>query len=117
MIGFSKYRAVKTHSELINRTFDSKLEAKRAEQLWKMQENCIISSLEFQKEIVLNKKPSVKLVCDFHYYNEETGEWVWEDAKGKLMPDFRVKMIWVKEKFDIDIKLWPEKKKRGRKKK
>lgn len=105
-MAYNKYGAKKTYSELCRRQFDSKLEARRADQLFLLETAGVISDLEFQKRIVLSdiKNYRVTITIDFKYV--EDGVVVWEDAKGKMMSDFRVKLAWLKKYHDIEVRIW-----------
>lgn len=100
----NKFGAKKTWSNLINRQFDSKLEADRAEQLYIASLEGSITDLQFQKKFILSDKPKVSIIVDFAY--KENGNQLYEDAKGVLMPDFRVKMAWFKAKYNHEIILY-----------
>ena len=101
----NKYHAQRTYSQLCQRTFDSKLECKRGEQLRLMEMAGEIEGLEYQIGIVLSVKPKVTITIDFRYIEKGKTEWTYEEVKGVLTRDFRTKMAWVKEKYDIDIQL------------
>ena len=97
----TKYRAIRTWSELVGRWFPSKAEARRGEELFFLDRAGEISGLEYQVKFVLSKKPRVTITVDFAY--TENGKRIYEDTKGVLTRDFRTKMAWVKEKFEIEI--------------
>ena len=99
----SKYGAIRTYSELCERTFDSKLEARIADELMLRQRAGEITNLEFQVPFLLCKKPNIKLKVDFKY--TEAGIVKYSDAKGKQTREARVKMAWVSEKYGINIEL------------
>lgn len=99
----NKYQAKRTYSELCQRTFASKKEARRGEELVLMEKAGVISGLEFQPRYSLSKEPRVTYTADFRY--TENGETVIEDAKGFLTEATRIKLAWVKEKYNIEIKL------------
>ncbi len=100
----NKYGAKRTYSALIDRTFDSKAEKKRAEELWLLQKTGEITDLEFQVKFVLCKKPSIKITIDFKY--KEHDKIIYEDSKsGILTRDTRTKLAWIKEKFNVDVLL------------
>ena len=117
--GNDPHRSTKVYSELIGRWFDSKGELRRGELLYFRQKAGEIKCLEFQNEYVLSVKPKVTISVDFRYLERQGDEWipVDEDCKGwkltkktkRLVPrverDFRVKMAWLKEKFNIDVRL------------
>jgi hypothetical protein len=84
-------------------TFASKTEAGRAEVLFLLERAREISQLEYQPKFVLCKDPKITYTADFTYM--ENGKKVYEDVKGVLTRETRVKIAWVKEKFGIEIKL------------
>ena len=92
----NKYGSVRTWSELCQRTFSSKLEARRGEELALMERGGLIKDLRYQVKFVLSEKPKVTLTIDFSYW--EGGEWKLEDTKGVLTRDCRTKLAWLKEK-------------------
>ena len=102
-MGTNKYGARKTHSELCGRTFDSKAECVRGEELVLLEKAGEISDLEYQVPFVLSQKPSIKIKIDFKY--RENGNVIHEDVKGIMMRDFRVKLAWLQEKFGISVVL------------
>lgn len=117
----NKYSAKRTYSELCQREFPSKLEARRAEQLHLLQLADEIKELQYQVLFVLSEKPKITVTIDFAYlkrveprfevfYNDGKihyeGMLTYEDAKGVLTRDFRTKMAWLKEKFGVDVVLW-----------
>lgn len=108
----SKFKAIKTWSELCQRKFDSKAEAKRGEELWLLQEAGAISGLEFQKNYRLCDSPKISIKLDFVYIETSTGDTVHEDVKGAIESkslrnpgtrEFRVKLAWLQEKFGITV--------------
>jgi ribonuclease BN (tRNA processing enzyme) len=99
----NKYQAKRTYSELCQRTFASKKEARRGEELALMEREGLISGLEFQPRYPLSKDPRVTYTADFRY--TENGKTIIEDAKGFLTEATRIKLAWVKEKYNIEIKL------------
>jgi len=97
-----KYRATRTYSELCKRKFDSKIEARRGEELKLLEQADVIDDLQYQVSFQLCKKPSIKIKIDFVYWLE--GEPIYEDVKGMgETREFRVKRAWLKEKFGIEI--------------
>lgn len=99
---FNKYSAKKTWSELCQRKFDSKAEARRAEQLFLAQKSGAISDLHFQVPFQLCLKPNIKIKIDFAY--KQDGKQYYEDVKGMgETREFRVKRAWLKEKYGIEI--------------
>lgn len=98
-----KYHSVRTWSNLCNRYFDSKAEARRAEELELMVLAGEITDLRYQVKFELSQSPKVTIKIDFSYL--ERGERVFEDVKGVLTRDFRTKLAWLKEKQNIDVRL------------
>ena len=99
----NKYHAVKQYSELCGRTFDSRAECRRGEELALMERGGVISNLDYQPSFILSLKPKVTYTADFDYI--EDGVVIVEDVKGILTRETRVKIAWVKEKFGIEVKL------------
>ena len=97
----TKYGAKKTESELCGRTFDSKSEARRGEELYLLEQAGVIEDLEYQESFTLCQKPNIKIKVDFAYTVE--GEKVYEDAKGMMTREFRVKMAWLEQSQGIHI--------------
>jgi hypothetical protein len=99
----TKYGAIRTYSELCQRTFDSKLEARVGDELMLRQLAKEISGLEYQVPFQLCKKPNIKLRVDFKY--TESGVVKYVEAKGKQTREARVKMAWCSEKYGIVIEV------------
>ena len=100
----NKYGARRTISRLCGREFASRAEAFRAEDLALMERAGEITELRYQVPIKLYDKPKVTITIDFCY--KENGVQIWEDVKGMgESREFRVKRLWAKEKYGIDIKL------------
>jgi len=100
----NKYRAKRTWSEMCQRTFDSKAEARRGEELALLERAGEISDLRYQVRFVLSKAPKVTITVDFAYL--ENGERVFEDAKGMgETREFRVKRIWLRQCEGIEVRL------------
>ena len=97
----NKYRAVRKFSELCKREFDSKAEARRGEELWLLEQAGVIDDLQYQVPYVLCKKPSIKIKIDFVYWLD--GKVIYEDVKGMMTREFRIKCAWLKEKFGISV--------------
>jgi len=101
-----KYGNVRTYSTLCNRWFSSKLEATRGEQLRLMEMAGEISDLEYQISFKLCNKPKLTLTVDFGYSSKDREHIILEDVKGyKETREFRVKRLWLKEKYGIEVKL------------
>lgn len=120
----NKYGAKRTYSELCGRTFASKAECRRGEELALLEKAGEISDLKYQPKFVLCERPRITITLDFAYidYNElaigqkfgesnrmggtePLGVDVYEDVKGVLTRDFRTKLAWLKEKYGIDVRL------------
>jgi len=98
-----KYKSVRTWSNLCNRWFSSKLETRRAEELHLLELAGAISDLHYQVKFVLSESPRITISIDFCY--QEDGKWIYEDTKGFLTRDFRSKMAWLKEKYNVEVML------------
>jgi len=100
----NKYSASKTYSELCGRTFDSKKEARRGEELVLQEKVGAISDLQYQVSFLLCQKPNIKIKVDFAY--SEDGKRVFEDVKGMgETREFRVKRAWLAEKYGVEVRL------------
>lgn len=99
----NKYGAKRTYSELCDRTFASKAEARRGEELCLLEKAGEISNLEYQVKFILCGKPRISITIDFYY--ETSDEGIYEDTKGVLTRDFRTKLAWLKEKHSIEVLL------------
>ncbi len=100
----NKYSAQRTWSELVGRQFDSKLEARRGEELHLLEMAGEVTNLIYQYPFELSEKPSVKVVLDFSYWQDH--KLIFEDAKGVLTELARVKYAWLKQTHNIDVILW-----------
>jgi len=98
-----KYSSIRTYSELCQRWFSSKAEARRGEELRLFEMAGEIAALRYQVSFKLSESPKVSITIDFSYL--ENGERIFEDTKGILTRDFRTKMVWLKEKYGIDVLL------------
>jgi len=120
--GRNKYSAKKTYSELCGRTFDSKAEARRGEELALLEKAGGISDLEYQVSFKLCESPNIKIKIDFKYTQD--GIVIYEDVKGygyssdrvlksgkvnksisPEMREFRVKRAWLAEKYNVQVLL------------
>jgi len=108
----NKYGAVRTWSNYSKRYFDSKLEASRADELYLLEKGRKIRNLQYQIKFTLCEKPKITYTCDFAYQEFDpltlsggTWNYVYEDSKGVLTRDTRTKLAWLKEKFNIDVRL------------
>ncbi|MGQ3297734.1 DUF1064 domain-containing protein [Reyranella sp.] len=109
----NKYGARKTVSGGI--TFDSKREANRWDDLQALLRGRKISQLERQVRFVLapgvtlagetRKKPAIRYVADFRYFDVEKGRFIVEDAKGRDTPVSRIKRHLMKSVHGIDVVL------------
>lgn len=99
----NKYHATKTYSELCKRVFDSKLEARCAEELRFREMAEDITDLEYQIPFILSESPKIKVTIDFKY--KDKGKVIYADAKGFLTRDSRTKYTWLKEKYGIEVEL------------
>ncbi len=99
----NKYHAVRTYSELCQRTFDSKAEARRGEELCLMEKAGQIQSLLYQVTFSLCERPKIGVTIDFSYI--ENGKGVWEDVKGVLTRDSRTKYAWLEKVQGIHVEL------------
>lgn len=97
----NKYGAKRTWSEWCQRTFASRAEARRAEELELLQRGRVISDLRYQVTFKLNDEPKVSITVDFAY--KENGKQIYEDTKGVLTRDFRTKLAWLKSVSGIDV--------------
>jgi len=109
----NKYGARKTVSGGI--TFDSKREARRWDDLQALLRDRKIGQLERQVRFELapsvtlagetRKKPAIRYVADFRYFDVEKGHVVVEDAKGRDTPVSRLKRHLMKGVHGIDVVL------------
>lgn len=90
----SKYRAIRTYSELCGHTFDSKKEAKRAEELRRMELAGEISDLRYQVIIRICPVPDTKIRLDFTYRKD--GRLIYEDVKGFVTMEAKRKLALLK---------------------
>ena len=99
----NKFHAKRTWSNFCERWFSSKAECVRSEELKALELYGAIENLEYQKRFVLSESPRVTITIDFAY--KEDGIQKYEDTKGVLTRDFRTKLCWLKEKYDVDVLL------------
>lgn len=89
--------------------FDSKREARRYDELLKLEAQGIISNLNLQVPFVIappavvagRKAKARTYIADFVY--ETAGERIVEDVKGMLTPEYRLKRHLMKSVLGIDI--------------
>ena len=116
----NKYHAKRTFLELCQRTFASKAECVRGEELRLMEMASEVTHLEYQPSFELCRKPKIAITLDFSYrerlYDDPIvkaagdkvklyGGRIYEDVKGVLTRDSRTKLAWLKEKYGIDVVL------------
>ena len=99
----NKYFAKRTYSELCGRTFDSKLEARRGEELELLQKAGEISGLKYQVRFNLCLNPKITVTIDFCY--QEDGRTIHEDTKGVLTRDSRTKYAWLEQRYGVHVRL------------
>ncbi len=97
----NKYGAKRTYSALCDRNFDSRAECRRGEELCLLEKAGEISDLRYQVKFKLHEAPRVTLSIDFAYL--ENGQRILEDTKGIETREFRVKRIWLKEKYGYEV--------------
>lgn len=101
MSSSSKYRNIRTEVDGI--MFDSKVEARRYQQLRLMEAAKVIHSLRIHPSLeLLPKDGKLRRVCyeaDFIYFDKERGCTVVEDVKGKQTETFRLKWNWVQRQY------------------
>lgn len=101
----SKYNTKRVWSDLCGRQFDSKAERRRGEELCLLQKAGEIMGLRYQEKFVLSESPKISITIDFSYWDEQRKKVIYEDVKGVLTREFRVKMAWLKEKHGIEVEL------------
>ncbi len=99
----NKYGAVRTWSPLCQRTFASRAEARRGEELCLLEKAGEIERLLYQFPFTLSEKPKITITIDFSYWQD--GVLVYEDTKGVLTRDTRTKLAWLKEKYGVEVLL------------
>ena len=100
----NKYHAKRTFSNICDMFFASRLEATRGEELHFLELAGEITDLEYQVSFILCVKPKITVSIDFKY--KVNGNIIYEDAKGILTRDSRTKYAWLKEKYDVEVKLY-----------
>lgn len=101
----NKFHAKRTWSELCQRIFDSKAEARRGEELFLLQRAGDIENLEYQIPFRLCEEPKITVTLDFCYDQYPVVGKIYEDVKGVLTRDSRTKYAWLKEKHGIEVNL------------
>ena len=107
----NKYRNKKT--EVAGILFDSAAEARRYGQLIILERANYIKNLERQVKFELapsvmlggRKKPALRFIADFKYWDIKKHEWVVEDVKGVVTPLFRVKQHLMATVHKIEVRL------------
>lgn len=91
----SKYGNESCTSGLLKRKFDSKGECRYAEHLYARQCNGEIEDLQFQvrwdcrvRGVRIGQR---YMRIDFRYFDKHLGEYVWDDFKGLVMPEWALK--------------------------
>ncbi len=101
----NKYGARRTWSELCQREFASKAEARRGEELRYLEMAGEIINLQYQPswELCGDKHHEARYTADFFY--QENGATIVEDVKGMMQEATRVRLSWMWEKYKIDVKV------------
>jgi hypothetical protein len=109
----TKYHAIKTTVDGIK--FDSKAEARRWAELVHLQNNEKIAALERQVAFELapgvklhgekRKRPPIRYVADFTYFEYATNSEVIEDTKGQDTPMSRLKRHLMKVVHGMDVRV------------
>ncbi len=101
----NKYGAKRTWSEACQRTFDSRAEARRGEELHLLQLAGQISGLEYQPKwwLCVDAGHRASYTADFKYV--ENGMTTVEDVKGMMTEAARVRMAWLWQLYGIDVKV------------
>jgi len=101
----NKYRAVKTYSELCQRTFDSKAEAKRGEELALLEKAGEISDLQYQVKRILSTETHYRVTITIDFSYRQNGKRIYEDVKGMMLKDFKVKLAWLRQMYGIEVNI------------
>jgi len=101
----NKYRAVKTYSELCQRTFDSKAEAKRGEELALLEKAGEISDLQYQVKRILSTETHYRVTITIDFSYRRDGKRIYEDVKGMMLKDFKVKLAWLRQMYGIEVNI------------
>jgi hypothetical protein len=92
------------YPELAGHRFPSTAERTRAHELVEQQRLGLIAGLELQPRWTLSTDPRCVYTADFQY--RDVGGIVHvEDVKGALMPDARVRILWVRERYGVQVEL------------
>ena len=100
----NKYGAHRTWSDLCQREFASKAEARRGEELWTLWKAGEISSLVFQPKWVLIAKPKRIYTADFEYLGKDK-KLVVEDVKGRDTEASSLRRAMLLERYGIKVKV------------
>lgn len=105
-MNWNKYRAIKTYSELCQRTFDSKVEAKRGEELALLEKAGEISDLQYQVKRILSTETHYRVTITIDFSYQQKGKRIYEDVKGyKVQRDFQVKLAWMRQMYGIKVNI------------
>src|SRR3972149_5469520 len=98
------HHARKTYSELIKREFDSRAEARHAEELFLRQKAGEITGLQYQVLFVLSDIPHHKVTISIDFKYIENGKIIWEDVKGeKLTKKLRIPKPRIERDFLVKL--------------
>jgi len=97
--------------------FDSKIEYRRWCELERMQRAGLITGLRRQIpfELIVNGVRIGKFTADHQWTDCKTGQQITEDVKGVIVRDFTLRVKLVKALYGIDVAVWPERKRKARK--
>lgn len=89
----------------VGKTFHSKMEMERYQQLEQLEKYEVIRDLECQVKIPLyvNGQHVCTYIADFVYWDNEKNREVVEDVKGMRTPEYRLKKKLLKACHNIDI--------------
>jgi len=104
-MNWNKYRATKTYSELCQRTFDSKAEARRGEELVLLERAGEISELQYQVKRILSTEMHFRVTITIDFSYQQNGKRIYEDVKGMMMKDFKVKLAWLRQMYGIEVNI------------
>jgi len=112
----NKYRAQKVVTA--EGVFDSKLEYNRWCQLQVLSRAGAITRLERQipYDLTVNGVRIGKFTADHRWLDNATGQVVVEDVKGVMVRDVTLRLKLMKALHGIDVQIWPERKRKRRKK-
>ena len=91
----SKYKNRRCYSVLLDRYFDSEAERRYGEHLYAREQNGEIADLQFQVRwrcqvngVRIGRRC---MYLDFRYFDKQLAEYVWDDFKGYLTPQWALK--------------------------